>query len=123
MCLTIFFTDSYRKARIRERKIADKDIIVWKNLRKAGNGIFKSPHQEFIYERGFLYFQTGIQFSYFDCGYKMEVQRGLHSWKTRKEAQIQKNWPCITFEMVIPKGSIYYEGYLGDIVSNQLWFP
>lgn len=111
---------------IPKPKKARKDIKVFKVLEL--NGLFlHSPYYNkercwainWLYKssmRGNVSFQENLFRS------MIEVSRGFHAYTTLADASINKllNKDYVVCEAVIPKGSKYYLGTQGDIVSNQL---
>ena len=105
---------------VSNKKIAKKDIIVYKHLRKEDD---MSPYFWFLYQKNVLY-KSEIQHSLNE----RVISKGLHSYRSyigaffSKFFDSDKNGLKIV-KMVIPKGSIYYTGYFVNfrsIVSNQI---
>ncbi len=109
-------------------RTANKDIIVYKLLlkKKARNGTFKyiSPFKEFQYKKGEHYYQTddwctATVVSVGSMGFYLEINEGLHSYLNPFFASTWYN-NSVLVKMVIPKGSRYFMGQNGDIVSDNL---
>ena len=117
---------------IKENKvrIATKDIVVFKRFRQLSPSKLVSPYQEVTYQLGKTktiknftgdHSRTIRRFSFTDkipAG-TSTVHKGLHSFKTMKEA----NDAVIgnrTVRCVIPKGTPYINGTENEIVSLAL---
>lgn len=133
MCLkSEYFTSAKERDKAMAPCVAKRDIKVYKkvtsysSLREKGKNFF-SPHRSFEYTKGFHYYQEGddkfkITRRYNGpCRFFFEVDMGLHAWRTKEKAS--QSTGRFTFEMIIPKGSLYYKGSNGDIVADQLIFP
>lgn len=107
---------------IPKPKRARKDIKVFKVLEL--NGLFlHSPYYDkdkcwainWVYKsdiRGDVSFQEDSFHSI------IQVSQGFHAYVTLVNAILYKDY--VVCEAIIPKGSRYYLGMQGDIVSNQL---
>lgn len=112
MCLTTFD---------KQKRIADKDIMVYKCLQFT----FKSKSiGQMDYSIYSPYYNKEWLFNtiYTDkikkpTGYKTEVEKGLHSATTIRRA---KNHGGHIFTAIIPKGTAYYKGNNNDLVSEAL---
>ncbi len=136
MCLTLKRNyTTYRGAkRASERpKIAKKDIVVYKILKNRRVGLSGRPawatvYQNFKFSKGYHYYQEvyksegefGISFKQDSLGVRVRIDEGLHAWTTKSTASRNCFGDVKIFEMIIPKGSKYYLGRNGDIVSNNL---
>jgi len=123
MCLNIWQKPLTKEDYIKlNKKIAKKDITVYKRLRLNG----ASPYKAMLYEEGFHYYQTGKKFgiNFNEFSRKLEIERGLHSYKTLKRAKETTTYRYIIIEMVIPLGSEYFESDNDkEIVSdNLIWY-
>lgn len=127
MCLVIKNIKTRELARIytKNPKIAKKDVNVFKVLDENNN----SAYQYFKYEKGTHYYQTGRPFSFeiykqesvFNYGWRININRGLHSFTLKKAAKeiLYPNDKIV--KMVIPRGSKYYISSDGtEIVSDNL---
>ena len=105
-------------------KTAKKKITVYKMLCKSPSGEFISPYRGFKYKKGVIYdsnlklIATPIPTTYI-------VENGLHSFKSirsLKKSYVYSDYykRAIICKCIIPKGAKYYEGNIGDIVSNAL---
>ena len=111
---------------IPKPKKTRKDIKVFKILEL--NGLFlHSPYYDkgrcwavnWVYKsdmEGVTFFRNGQFFSTID------VSKGFHSYIDLYRAHLESisNKNYIVCEAIVPKGSKYYLGTHGDIVSNQL---
>lgn len=122
MCLIIFTEKKTRKEAIAsEKKVAEKDITVHKIVDRSENlhkGKYVGYYQSrFYYDVGWHYYQTGVKFTFsFDkfMG-KLEINRGLHSYRRRGAIGNWKTEPVL--KCIIPKGSEYFlngEEYCSD---------
>ena len=125
MCLKVN-TNFYTRKEAREHKplIAEKDIKVYKVIDVND----RSPYFNFKYHKKYHY---SCNFSKNIVNYGrwyIKINKGLHSFIKHSEAKIRKAgflnedyFKIVT--MYIPKGSEYYLGDNGDIVSNNLvWY-
>ena len=109
-------------------KIADTDILVYKLLSLSSNGNIYTPYQGYridFKEGTFVYPQTkigklnGISF------FVPYIDEGIHSCFSKNaitrifNVRLYSNYDNIYYA-IIPKGSEYYIGMDGDIVSNNL---
>lgn len=94
--------------------IAQKDITVSKQLRKG----CISPYFELRYKLGKSYFAEFRKAPSILTPGAYVIHNGLHSFVSAFHPQIE--YGCKTYKAYIPKGSEYYVGQEGDIVSNQL---
>lgn len=123
MCLTIRGFKTRRKASEFKPLIAKEDIRVYKNLTQNN----KSPYYDFKYEKGYHYSVTKLTkncvFSYIMCSWRINIEKGLHTYKQLNTAINNRDKEEKTVIMYIPKNSVYYLGANGDIVSNNLiWY-
>ena len=107
-------------------KTASKGFYVYKFLKKNN----ESPYKDFLWEKGYRYIET---FSFSTCMTYFDVERGLYSFKTIKDAKVyqKKNGYAVgdsvhkdrvkLVTMWIPRGAEYFidEG-TGEICSNKL---
>lgn len=125
MCLII--NENYHK-NFKPLK-AEREFAVWKIVCCGFKPvIFISNIYCFRYEKGFEYFITNKRpFSYrtkselhsrASFKYKV-VDRGFHSYKTRPNLKTSARFQKIV-KFYIPKGSLYFIGTEGDIVSNRI---
>ena len=107
-----------------EPKISQDDIEVWKVLTDEG----LSPFQDYRYHLGINkpaeQRAIPVEQPLIDVGY-------LHAYRNKEDAEL-----CATTfnhifgvigyvvqRMIIPKGTVYYEGYSGDICAECLYWP
>lgn len=134
MCLvirnnTLFRRDTPKRfksnedAKSFEPTIAKKDIKVYKLLVKYE---CTSPHRNERYWRGDTKRVTlgKVVVLFKKSEYRVMVEEGMHAYTTRKSADCDyARSSCYVHEMVVPKGSKYYLGIHGDIVSDTLHWP
>lgn len=106
--------------------VTTKPIKVYKllTLVRVGETIdscrFKSPYMAYDYFRGRKYTPKNIQIQYGG-----EVQKGFHSFLTKKRARQEMNLffgDICMMEMEIPEDSLYVLGDDEDIVSSHIQF-
>lgn len=111
--------------------IAKEDIVVYKVLNKVKRKGFslyaKSPYQGFMYLKGAKYTaELRMDYDKNMQGYALYIEEGLHAWQSInngcKLLYNKENNGFIT-EMIIPKGSKYFLGIHGDIVTNEMIWP
>lgn len=135
MCLTIKTNETIEEAIQKYKRIATKNIIVYKIFHKKewnnqyGKGCsYISPYRNYSYRLGYHYYQTGKKFTYtmWCISSILNIFEGLHAYRGinyirtyYKAALIHKNKYAI-IKCIIPKGSEYYVGNAGDIVSDNL---
>jgi len=130
-----------------EPEIASKDISVWKVLLleiKPNSRLrnrYISPYYDFEYKKGEHYYQTedwcSKSASYQNNQYGLEIESGLHAyinkifaendegkggyvWRLHASQYYRIYYNKIIVKMTIPKGSRYYLGICGDIVTDNL---
>lgn len=134
MCLTInkiFKTKKQAKEYSSKPLIAKKDIIVYKVLRKNNT----SRYKRFKFKKGYQYTNDKFGFSYYDYYkyydsykpiiklWKLSIEEGLHSCIDKNSTNQHNHGDSKIIKMIIPKGSEYFLGKRGDIVSNKLiWY-
>ena len=135
---------AYTQNTKKYRKVADKDIFVYKLGYKDGNGFSPYYRDEFIYNANMpneeikLYVNSSQVFDFrVDEGYHSysgECKYFYEIWPRGKifcVETINKEKPTsfigdyfdksnIIGEFIIPKGTEFYENEFGDIVSSQL---
>lgn len=134
MCLVVH--------RDTQKKIAEEDITVYKELRHIYENVVSACYQDFNYTLEKLY-KTEITketpneiihtcFDYKDSVVLMEAYgdfwrtnvdlvsyaQGFHSASDQNRFKV--SYYTSIYECVIPKGSEYYENLSGLIVSNQI---
>ncbi len=128
MCLTIrksFATEQEAQAVLKKPNIAKEDIKVYKAL-DCFNGVYQTPYRGYTMKEGEHYYQTGKIFGtsitkrWGTARLEINITQGLHAWLKRKSAVGAAN---NIIEMIIPKGSKYFIGMYGDIVSDNLIWP
>lgn len=111
MCLYLFESND----ELGGLRIAGYNGLVWKILRRKYRACY-SPFMDKRYYFANLY-SAKIKV---DRPFE-EVREGLHSWRTLSRAYTHcRVLGAIIFPAIIPKGSKFYYGRNGDIVSNQL---
>ena len=113
-----------------EPKIAQNDIEVWKVLTSEG----LSPFQNYPYHPGInkpaIQKETPLAATVIEDGY-------LHAYRSKEKAEIYVTKynimfgcmaniipvECVAQRMLIPKGTAYYEGIIGDVCSECLYWP
>lgn len=137
-----FHTDTPSSLDKPKPLIAKKDIKVYKVISTKGNGRYKNLKnengEEFKWERGFLYYQTGPKEEHFKFSKNKnlwDIEEGLHSFATKNVANscvfygnfysfCPKHERYHVVEMIIPKGALYFKNDVyKEYVSNQLLFP
>ena len=131
MCLTINKVfNTKEEALAYPASIATEDIKVYKVL--IGKKILgipfgnMAPYRDFHYTRRKKYrAKFGRTTSYTfpwtnDDRFSLDIDEGLHAYVEKKDAMKLKEKETIVVQMTIPKGSEYYLGTRGDIVSNCL---
>jgi hypothetical protein len=137
MCLSIYFevgTEYNLKSAVKNhKKVAEKDLYVFKHLRKINNKFvppFRYYNSDLEYKEGFHYYQTTPKFSlafrdlqydkYIDGKtYKsvLEINEGLHAYTSSLYIDKYEYYAIC----IIPKGSTYYLNYNGrEIVTDNL---
>ena len=136
MCLVVH--------RDTQKKIAEEDIIVYKELRHIYENVVSACYQDFNYILEKLY-KTEITketpneviHTCFDCkdaevlmkayGDSWRINedlisyaQGFHSAMSQDRFKELSYYNSSIYECVIPKGSEYYENLSGLIVSNQI---
>lgn len=109
-------------------KVAEKDIIVYKTMmpvrnQKGQKRKYVSFHQQFIYERGSEYYETGgmkISASLNENFIHIKVDEAFHSWATFKTAYRTKGYNTEIVKCKIPKGAKYIIGDDNDIASDRI---
>lgn len=125
MCLTVKEGFKTRKeAREYKPLIAKEDIKVYKVVNLEN----KSPYFSFYYEKGYHYASNFSKNIVNYSRWHIKINKGLHSFIKYKKAKERKNNFLSSDDfkiiiMYIPKGSEYYLGTGGDVVSNNLvWY-
>lgn len=134
MCLRInkeFSSKSEAQLYYKDPFIAKNNIVVYKVLIRPNNikNKAKSPYQCFKYKRGIKY-TSNFYFNifYVDFMWNINIEDGLHSWSSVNPScnsllYDEKITNGFVTKMIIPKGSKYFIGDKGDIVSDQLIWP
>ena len=109
-----------------EPKIADKDIVCYKLVRRTKiKGVYKSNYQGFEYVIRQLYTNNlGIRFvnknmkRYFYTGFYRIEEGMFHSYVSHLYPAILRPLPNHTLlKCIIPKGAYYFKGYYGNYPS------
>jgi len=121
----------------KKSKIAKKDIVVYKVLRK-GTFVIKSPYNNFYWELEKEYFTDIIKtedITAYDvesqeklwelktekgCDSFISIGPGFHSALNKNRLSINKHNEECLFKCIIPKGSEYYIGLTDLVVSNRI---
>jgi len=131
MCLTVsrVFTTKY-EALSYPALVAIKDIKVYKVL--IGRRILGIPFGNMAPFRKFHYAWRKKYTAEFskstsytspwtkNAKFNLDIDAGLHAYVDKGLAISNKDKECIVVQMTIPKGSEFYLGSRGDIVSNCL---
>lgn len=107
--------------------VAEKDIKAYKVLTVMGN-LISSPCQYFRWKLGELY-EEDIKVTTTEL--KTYINNGFHSlkyppfhkdgfWHNGDKKLFSWGTYDVVFEVIIPKGSVYYENKDGEIVSTAL---
>jgi len=121
-----FGNNSAAKEFLDNPTVAEDYIKVYKLLlrccRTTGN--YYSPFRSFAYRRGEHYYQTGKKkFGKRYVKGDVIISTGLHCYKTRKEAEVNRSWNEVLVTMWLPPGTQYYiNEYKKLIVADQLVF-
>ena len=106
-----------------EPKIADKDIICYKLVKRTKiKGIYKSSFQ------GFEYIIRQLYTNYFDIKYAdmfikrrynlFAIEEGMfHSYASNVYFILKPLQYCTLLKCIIPKGAYYFKGYYGNYPS------
>lgn len=120
MCLTI--KGKYEKTKSDKPlpRVAGRDKIVYKVLRRYGDDLI-SFHQMYTYRLGKVYSSSlGVEKA-FSVWAGWKVEKGLHAYINRVTAENDLyNASIVLIKCRIPKGAKYYLGMNGDIVSNRI---
>ena len=115
MCLVV-------EKRIR-KKIAETDILVYKCLEKK-NGNYYTPFQNvnIFFDNGKCVMEKIPNIVPKRVNGRREIEKGLHSFYKKTPANTLSAYFPRTeiYYAMIPKGSEYYIGINGEIVSNNL---
>lgn len=130
---------AYRK-RDKEMRVVDKDIIVFKVMRKVAERIYSSYIMGYEYQCGKTYTINELK-SHISKEGIMIIEDGFHSYSSKDcyvwspfysyGININKNgygmiatynklYGTCVVECTIPKGSKYYHNYHGEIVSEKI---
>lgn len=96
--------------------VAGVDRVVWKVIWNRGN---ISIHRDFKYKPNTLYKKVKIGL----CPFNEKIFDGYHAYRNRDFAYDMLTRPDLNYKMVkfiIPAGSTYYIGDIGDIVSDRI---
>ena len=102
-------------------KIADTDILVYKMLTLNDEGEIVTPYQRYL-----IIFDENGTFTYSKVRLKKignsEITKGIHSFLSEIGAWLLRyhEFDRSIHYAIIPKGSRYFIGVVGDIVSNNL---
>lgn len=129
----IYKTESAALDALKRPIILKEDRKVYKVVSKVDDMNYSSIFRNFIYTRGFHYYQIGKQpfgkpivfyyFSRLTFGYRFEIHVGLHAYTTKKKAEIVRVMgEEVIIELIIPKGSKVFINRNSEIVTNNLIF-
>ena len=100
---------------VSKRMIAKENLVVYKHFLWINQFGIRASYQQFMYDVNVLYVQSEpIQISYGD------IYRAFHSYPNVDDAMSHTEPTRIC---IIPKGSVYYEGYFyakDSIASNKI---
>lgn len=118
MCLYVDVTKHRIVRGVPQVKIAKRDIRVYKALNIVGGALLSPimghPYQLKVLKTATINQPEALSLLNETC---YSVHKGLHTYRKREAAFAYRGG---TFHAIIPKGSQYYLGCEGDIVSNQL---
>lgn len=98
-------------------KIAMKNMLVHKYLKVEHEQAYTPVQETFCEFKNGVCILSTKTFGYSDFGYSHEIYQGIHAKTVRKNS----DWiPCIRFDAIIPKGTLYYIGYNNEVVSKKL---
>ena len=130
MCLSIenFRTKNEAQQWFNNPKITTKDVLVYKILDRSNI----SPYQCFKYEQNKTYKIKEFSSEIYPDGideFVLEINQGLHSYKDKTSAEFLKNkfnnhdcnYDYRVVEMLVPKGTAYFENET-QIVSLKLLY-
>lgn len=92
--------------------ITKEDITVYKLVDRLRGGKYGAEYQNFTYENGYHYTNDNFPLRTRKTNLLGE---GMHSYKNRPGG----SWMTV-IKCYIPKGTPYYEGARGDIISREL---
>lgn len=132
MCLCIDLKYHKRKNNRAIPLVAEQTIFVHKMVEKDDNNHYYTPYNympiNFDDEYGMFFYKT-TRFSYYNdgCSSTIYINKGIHSFTDIEEAESNnKYFSCLCgadvriYNAVIPKGSKFFIGRNGDIVSSNL---
>lgn len=124
MCFSSKWYKTREEAReFAKGKIAGKAITVYKTMSEYPDGTLYSAVQQFQYELGMHYYQTGkrkVNKSITNCaGWKVRINSGLHSFDNINLANANLYSNKLIVECRIPKEATYWR-YNGYVVSTDL---
>ena len=130
MCLTIkdSYLYSHRNTEIVTTKLsntAKRDMIVYKrfnvHVKRDKTIVLISPYQRKKYEVNMHYHQTGKEkFTFEWWNGELCINRGLHAYVNYKDVINNLFYDEYAVKCIIPKGSTYFLGKYGDIVSDNM---
>ena len=107
-----------------EPKIADKDIICYKLVKRTEiKGVYKSNIQRFEYIIRQLYTNNiNIEFTYklirYSSFLRYSIEEGMfHSYVSHLYPILSPLPNCALLKCIIPKGAYYFEGYFDESPS------
>ena len=107
---------------LSDRRIADRDKVVYKVFIKSREGELKSVFREMPYKRNTLY-ETKFEIAagFVEDRKVIFIGAGFHSFETFTEAcKFKCGIPLVIIKCIIPKGSIYYINSEMVVVSNKI---
>lgn len=137
MCLIVnkmFASSEEARNYFNKPLIAKKDIKVYKileNLNKNKTTGY-SPFKYMKYKKGFQYTESHFNMNieeYYTSLYELCINQGLHAYIKKNSEGLKCHLSQFSYsspeiiEMYIPKGSKYFLGKDGEIVSdNLIWY-
>jgi hypothetical protein len=119
----------------KQPKVATKDMTVYKLLTPLGEKTAAPPYSDFPItytlgrKRSTTMRKTSDNSSFdteamvalrkYDKGQYIGIGKGFHSALTKKRLIPHSSDVCV-YKCTIPKGSLYYRGFTGLIVSNKI---
>lgn len=142
MCLTVadpefptnrklFRTKSEMQNRMKNPDMTKRAMTVYKVLsgRRDDKVCLESPYMGQQYEIGWTYEVENFTFKKRQCyihpATYLEVEKGIHAYRTYESAKISHFCRYIDrfiVKCIIPKGTPYFKGLNGDIVALRMTF-
>lgn len=102
------------------KRVATRDIVVWKVLTRATEKTALSPYQDSVYIFGKPRY-SNIRIVDRPCGYAT-IENGLHAFISKRRANDRfYNWRnARTYPAIIPEGATFYLGGGNEVASTRL---